>query len=141
MKDFEYCINIVLKFEGGFVDNPQDPGGATKYGISQRAYPSLDIKNLTIEQAKIIYKMDYWNKAGCENMAWPMNLLILDTSVNLGVSKAIDLIYDAPDWRDYLLRRINKYMDIVNRDNTKKLFLRGWLNRVMGLYEIIKRIS
>jgi len=57
--NFERCIAFVLRHEGGYVNDPRDPGGETKYGISKRAYPGLDIKNLTEEQAKEIYRQDY----------------------------------------------------------------------------------
>ena len=53
--EFSDAVKIVLKHEGGYVDDPVDPGGETKYGISKKAYPFLDIKNLTIKQASDIY--------------------------------------------------------------------------------------
>jgi lysozyme family protein len=59
-KVFEEAIEEVLKYEGGYVNDPTDPGGETKYGIAKRFYPDLDIKNLTKEQAKEIYYKDYW---------------------------------------------------------------------------------
>ena len=49
-------LDAVIKHEGGYVDHPTDPGGKTKYGISKKEYPDLDIKNLEVEDAKTIYK-------------------------------------------------------------------------------------
>jgi lysozyme family protein len=49
-------LDTVIAHEGGYVDHPTDPGGKTKYGISQKQYPDLDIKELEIEDAKTIYK-------------------------------------------------------------------------------------
>jgi hypothetical protein len=57
---FEEIIEIVLEHEGGYVNDPDDAGGETKYGIAKRWYPDVDIKNLTKEQAKKIYHTDYW---------------------------------------------------------------------------------
>lgn len=57
---FARAIKMTLAFEGGYVCDPADPGGATKYGISQRAYPDLDIASLTVADAEAIYKRDYW---------------------------------------------------------------------------------
>ena len=54
MKDFNEIIEKVLEHEGGYVNDPKDLGGETKYGITKRFYPDIDIKNLTIEQAKDI---------------------------------------------------------------------------------------
>ena len=59
MKSFEEIINKVLEHEGGYVNDPTDLGGETKYGITKRFYPDLDIKNLTKEEAKQIYYNDY----------------------------------------------------------------------------------
>lgn len=59
-KNFEMAVNDILLHEGGYINHPTDPGGETKYGISKRSYPNLDIKNLTEEQAVAIYYKDYW---------------------------------------------------------------------------------
>ena len=58
MKSFDEIIKHVLEHEGGYVNDPKDLGGETKYGITKRFYPDIDIKNLTIEEAKEIYKKD-----------------------------------------------------------------------------------
>ena len=55
---FDHCIELVLGHEGGYVDDPNDAGGETNWGISKRAYKDVDIKNLTKEEAKAIYKKD-----------------------------------------------------------------------------------
>lgn len=59
MSDINQAIAKVLNHEGGYADNPNDPGGETNFGISKRAYPDLDIKNLTREKAMAIYQRDY----------------------------------------------------------------------------------
>jgi len=51
----------IINIEGGYSNDPDDPGGETKYGISKRSYPNEDIKNLTVERAVEIYTRDYWN--------------------------------------------------------------------------------
>ena len=48
---FDHAVKEILRHEGGYVDDPVDRGGETKYGISKRSYPDLDIANLTLEQA------------------------------------------------------------------------------------------
>lgn len=62
MSVFNEAFEEVIGLEGGYVFDPADLGGETKYGISKAAYPQVDIKNLTLEQAKEIYFRDYWNK-------------------------------------------------------------------------------
>jgi lysozyme family protein len=61
-KIFNIAVNLTLDHEGGYVWDPHDPGGETKYGISQRSYPMLDIENLTLEAARKIYFRDFWQK-------------------------------------------------------------------------------
>ena len=56
MNNFDSAFTIILGSEGGYVNDPRDSGGETKYGIAKKFYPNLDIKNLTVEQAKAIYK-------------------------------------------------------------------------------------
>lgn len=57
---FDEAMAISLENEGGYANDPNDPGGETNFGISSRAYPNEDIKNLTVERAKYLYKRDYW---------------------------------------------------------------------------------
>ncbi|MDE2098405.1 MAG: peptidoglycan-binding protein [Patescibacteria group bacterium] len=61
MATFDDAIATLLGDEGGYINSLNDPGGETKYGISKRAYPNLDIKNLTVAQAEQIYERDFWN--------------------------------------------------------------------------------
>lgn len=57
---FDNAFEILMELEGGFVDHPDDPGRATKWGISSRSHPDVDIVNLTEAGAKAIYKEEYW---------------------------------------------------------------------------------
>lgn len=68
MPNFNEAIEHVLKWEGGYVNHPSDPGGATKFGITKKRYPALDIKNLTLSKAKKIYKSDFWDKFKIDNI-------------------------------------------------------------------------
>lgn len=92
MNDFEQAVEVILKLEGGYVNDTNDPGGETNMGICKRAYPDVDIKNITVEQAKIIYKRDYWDKVRGDLIAWPLSLYLFDSAVNQGVDAAIKLL-------------------------------------------------
>lgn len=92
MDKLERCLEAVLADEGGLSNNRQDPGGLTKYGISQRAYPTLNIAALTVEQAKAIYQRDYWNPINGDNLPTGLDLTLFDCAVNQGVSTAIQLL-------------------------------------------------
>lgn len=84
MSNFDRCFGIVVGIEAGYVNDPADPGGETKFGISKRQYPTVDIKNLTIDQAKAIYLRDYWNTHGLESLEFGKALLVFDCAVNGG---------------------------------------------------------
>jgi lysozyme family protein len=85
---FEKAVERVLAHEGGWVHHENDPGGETKYGISKRAYPNEDIKNLTLARAKQIYKRDYWDKCRCDDLPFEVRFDVFDAAVNSGVSQA-----------------------------------------------------
>lgn len=95
-KKFEYAIEIVFKHEGGFVNNPADPGGETNFGISKRSYPNVDVINLTEEQAKDIYYRDFWLK-GKYNQIDDKFLAakVFDSGVNMGNKQAAKLLQRA----------------------------------------------
>jgi lysozyme family protein len=88
MSAFDSIIEMILEHEGGYVDHPTDPGGETIYGISKRAYPDLDIKNLTVAEAKEIYRNDYWDKIKGDDLPAGVACVTIDYAVNSGVSRA-----------------------------------------------------
>jgi lysozyme family protein len=85
---FDACFEIVIGHEGGYSNDPRDPGGETKYGISKRAYPQADIRNLTLDGAKAIYRRDYWDKLRCDELHPGIALVLFDAGVNVGVGRA-----------------------------------------------------
>lgn len=92
---FDQAFEKLLGHEGGFVDHPTDPGGRTKYGISQRAYPGEDIPDLTVERAKFLYRRDYWGPAGCDAVPDAVKFDLFDMAVNSGVRTAIKMLQRA----------------------------------------------
>jgi lysozyme family protein len=89
MNQFTLAINRLLSNEGGDVNDPNDLGGETKWGISKRSYPNLDIANLTRDQAIAIYKSDFWDKINGDAMPLGVGFQLLDFAVNAGISTAI----------------------------------------------------
>lgn len=83
---FEKCLPVVLALEGGetITNDPNDPGGLTKYGISQRAFPSLDIANLTQVQAADIYRQHYWRPVRGDDLPACVAMCVFDSAVNQG---------------------------------------------------------
>ena len=143
MKDeiFEQCVKFVLDHEGGYVNHPDDPGGETNFGISKRAYPDLDIKNLTIEEAKEIYKRDYWDKIPLTHSGDYYSLgsamIMFDTAVNMGIEISRKMCDESGchfcrmyNWR------LKQYNKIARKPKMLK-FLRGWINRLTDLYDYV----
>jgi len=89
---FQYCIPILLQDEGGYVNNPNDPGGETKYGISKRSFPNLDIANLTPEQAAVIYYNQYWVPCGGGQLPPHLDLWVFTAAVMSGPVTAIQML-------------------------------------------------
>ena len=81
---FERALHFVLAEEGGYVNDPADPGGETNFGISKRAYPLWDIAGLTREQAAQLYRRDYWDVLSCEQLPPAIALIVFDAGVNQG---------------------------------------------------------
>lgn len=128
------AIDNVLKAEGGYNDIPEDRGGPTNYGISQKAYPNLDIKNLTEAQAREIYKRDYWDAIGADKLPGPMQEVAFDSAVNHGVGFTKQALAEAGgDPMKLLDIREKKYDAIVKNDPTQEKFLLGWKSRLRKL--------
>ena len=149
MDCFETAVALIAGVEGGWARDPHDPGGETKFGISKRAYPALDIASLTIDQAKAIFRRDYWTPHGCAAMPWPWALAVFDGEVNQGgvVALAQDALGVAKDgvagqatlramglappdrFRAFLALRAMRYAAA----NDFARFGRGWLARLIHI--------
>lgn len=86
---FDEAFEILLGHEGGYVDHPNDPGGATKWGISKRSYPNEDIRNLTKDRAKTLYKRDFWDRVRADELPAAIRFDVFDGAVNSGPGRAV----------------------------------------------------
>lgn len=152
MNNFERAFAIVVGEEGGYVNDPRDPGGETKFGITKRDHPERDISALTLDDAREIYRSGYWAEAKCDSFPWPLCAYVFDAAVNQGADTAIRLLQKtvgtAQDgtWgpvsakklavKDphetaslYLADRALRYTGTRNFDH----FGRGWLKRLFVL--------
>ena len=149
---FETAFRFTVSHEGGYVNDARDPGGETKFGISKRSYPNLDIKSLTLEQAQAIYKRDYWQQASCERMPTKIAIAVFDAAVHHGPKTAIKLLQralrvaddgeygrithgtlqsrDTSETLDLLLAQRAIYMTTCPAWPTYKV---GWLKRLFNL--------
>jgi lysozyme family protein len=100
---FIRCIPEILHQEGGYSNNKKDSGGATNLGVTQgelavwckrTGRTVFDVRNLTLELAKEIYRADYWNAAGCEQIPEGLDLAVFDCAVNNGVRRAVEFLHD-----------------------------------------------
>ena len=92
---FDRAVEMVLRHEGGYSNDPRDPGGETRFGISKRAYPDVDILRLTEDEAKAIYKRDYWDKLRTDEIPEELAICLFDAAVNMGRDKAVRLLQRA----------------------------------------------
>lgn len=87
--NFDAVMVEVLAHEGGYVNHPKDPGGETNFGISKRSYPKEDIKRLSRDRAKSIYRRDFWEKIRGDDLPAGVDLVVMDASVNSGVKRGV----------------------------------------------------
>lgn len=92
---FNRAVEYVLHVEGGYVNHPHDPGGETNFGISKKAFPKLDIKNLTEAKAKRIYLTSYWRPCFHPAMSYRIAVITFDGCVHLGVNEGIKQLQKA----------------------------------------------
>tara|TARA_R110002072_G_scaffold21764_16_gene76815 strand:- start:1985 stop:2470 length:486 start_codon:yes stop_codon:yes gene_type:complete len=146
---FDLAVKRVIKSEGGYVNDPRDPGGETHFGISKRSYPNLNIKALTVDDAIGIYRRDFWEKIPI--LPEPVDYLVFDFAVNAGVSRAIKTLQTTigatPDGyfgakSTTALARYNAKELCINYsaeraryyallDDLDDFYARGWMRRVM----------
>jgi lysozyme family protein len=147
--NFDIAFDRLISHEGGYVNDPQDPGGETNWGISKRSYPNVDIKNLTREQAKEIYRKDFWDVLGDAHPA--IKFQVFDFAVNSGVGTAIRKLQaaigvaddgkwgavsasklKAMDLNDVLMRYAAQRLLFMTSLSVWDRFGRGWARRIAG---------
>ena len=155
---FEKAFEYVIQNEGGYVFDKNDPGGETKFGITKKSYPALNIRDLTLEDAKKIYYRDYWIKGRFEEISSDLVATqVLDFSINLGIRAAVRVLQRAlrsvginvqedglmgpqtlfaasNSEPSCLLAAIKSeaagyYRQIAAKNPSQQKFLKGWLNR------------
>jgi len=149
MSAFDTFIARVLTHEGGYVNDPRDPGGETKFGIAKRSYPAVDIKGLTREAAIEIYRRDFWNRVQGDKLPRNFAFQALDAAVNHGIGNAVRWMQRAAGVADdgivgpVTLAAVGRAdpADLVLHFNAERLrfyaklgafdaFGRGWVRRV-----------
>lgn len=135
--NFVKALTFTLSHEGGYVNIPSDPGGETKWGISKRAHPTVDIRNLTEADAAQIYYDEYWVPSGCDGLDLPLQVAVFDTAVNCGVGRAKAWLKNFPDPHIFLQARRTHYYALVDNNEDMRKFLNGWLNRLNDLTKLV----
>lgn len=162
---FEASLPFVLRWEGGFVDHPNDPGGRTNKGVTQRVYdawrkrqglPARDVKRLDDTELHRIYESGYWIPPHCDRLARQLDLVHFDTAVNMGPGRAVRFLQKAAGCgvdgdfgsqtekavqacrpgdliASYCATREAYYRELVRRNASLGVFLKGWLNRLNAL--------
>ena len=151
--EFDDIIEVVLHHEGGYVNDPDDPGGETNFGIAKRSHPDVDIANLTKDGAKEIYKEHYWDKNKVESLSEELRHIYFDMCVNQGRGRAVKILQRAANGKGAELKvdggmgpmtiaamdgvelqrvrayRIKYYADLVTRKPDLEKFYFGWFRR------------
>jgi lysozyme family protein len=155
---FEACLSVILAAEGGFVNDPRDPGGATNLGITARTLAAWrhapvstdDVRHLGRGEAAAIYRAHYWNTVRGDDLPGGVDLMVFDFGVNAGPARSVRLLQEAigafPDGAIgpatlRVVRGVNDIGGLVDRLAAARVsyyrglstfgaFGRGWLKRV-----------
>lgn len=101
---FEQSLPFVLRWEGGYVNHPADPGGATNKGVTQKVYdgwrlrnglPAQDVRDLSEPELQRIYEEGYWRPPRCDALPRMLDLVHFDTAVNMGPGRAVRFLQRA----------------------------------------------
>jgi lysozyme family protein len=155
MADFKQAVQKTLVHEGGYVNNPHDKGGPTKYGITQADMPGVDIASITPDQAVAYYSNNYWKPLYSQINDQTLAEKLFDMGVLFGVKTAVRMLqitmqHDLavvsdgsfgpqtladvnqednllPSYRTTLLQHV---VNIVNNNPNDSVFIKGWINRI-----------
>jgi len=165
MNNFERALAVILKEEGGFVKDLDDPGGATNFGITQKTYdrflteqddpvPTVFklVKKIEEYEVALIYTKYYWLAGSCNKIdSYPIALIHFDGCVNIGVKRAGKLLQQAINYSQdrtlnvdgvigpLTLKRLNKYFGDHDQVSEEELFLRIWFHRISYYRKLVDK--
>jgi len=101
--NFDTCLNMLLKHEGGYVNHPEDPGGMTNLGVTKRTYDEFHgtdideegMRNLNKSDVEPIYRSNYWNRCRCQDLPSGVDWAVFDFAVNAGTGRAAKALQQA----------------------------------------------
>ncbi len=149
MSNFSVTFDRIIGHEAGYVNNPNDPGGETKWGISKRTYPHLNIAALTRQDAMKIYYTDFWLVIQGDSMPEAWAFQCMDFAINSGIQTAIRYLQRAVgvaddghvgsitlsalgkmDVNDFILRYNAERLDYMTKLSNWPNASRGWVRRI-----------
>lgn len=141
--NYNDCLIRLLKDEGGYSNNPNDPGGPTNFGITLGDYrkyinpqgSATDVRNMTVDQAKTIYKSKYWDALDCDNLPSGVDYTCFDYGVNSGLGRPRRDLQKFKSLSGVnLINAINdERMSFLQSLGTWPVFGKGWAKRVSGV--------
>ncbi|MDD4924781.1 MAG: glycosyl hydrolase 108 family protein [Dehalococcoidales bacterium] len=142
-ENFDRAFDLLMRIEGVYSDDPDDRGGKTLYGITEKNFPNefyeisqIKTPEYRLAYAKDFYKKEFWDKAGCDDLVDGLDIAVFDFGVNSGIDRAMRLLKVTQDWKDYLFNRIDFVVGISKGSQLK--FLRGWINRCLKVWRALK---
>lgn len=153
--NFNDCLSRVLKDEGGYSNDPSDSGGPTNFGITIADYrryinprgEAIDVKKMSIDQAKVIYKGKYWDAVNCDTLSSGVDYTVFDYAVNSGVARAKKVL------AFFKGKEGTELIDAINNERTAFLealaahrpkdqkFLKGWMARVSRVQKYSRQLA
>jgi len=157
--NFDQAFHTLLGHEGGFVDHPNDPGGATNWGVTERVARAHGytghMRDLPVDTAKAIYRKDYWDAVRAEELPAAIRYAVFDAAVNSGPRQAIRWLQRAVGVRDdgvigpvtlgavrganpeqVLRRMLAQRLRFMTGLSNWPTFGRGWARRIADLMEM-----
>lgn len=134
MGTFDIAVDFVLKAEGGYSSDPNDPGGETNFGISKRFHPDLNVRELTREGAIDIYRRNYWDANKLNELAPGLAIAAFDCAVNQGPARMRRILAECKgDIVEFFAQRAFQYAILQSRFPQFEL---GWMRRLFRCFKL-----
>jgi lysozyme family protein len=165
--NFEQCLALTLKEEGGFANNPKDPGGMTNLGVTRATYEQWlgrhvtddEMRALTIKDVEPIYRTNYWDRVRGDELPVGVDLVVFDLAVNSGTTRAAKFLQQAlnvpsdgiigpktlaacqqRDPEELIEQICQERLQFLKQLSTWETFGKGWTNRITRIEAAAKKM-